>query len=89
MTNRNNNLNIPNVTNSAYSKFDMEDNFVKTYKAFDDGPIPQSKRKCTDLIWVVIFVIASMIIFSGNIFCFLKGDPRRLGLPHDPDRKAL
>jgi hypothetical protein len=40
------------------------------------GPVDQ--RKCTDVFWLILFLISNIVLIALGIYAFLDGDAERL-----------
>lgn len=59
----------------------------KQYKIFDQSKItgPMRKRKCTDVICFIIWVLFWGVVIAFSIYGYIKGDLNNIAQPYDSD----
>lgn len=59
----------------------------ETDNRLENGPIDE--RGCTDILFCLFFIAGMVAFVVIAIIGFARGDPKKLGVPYDPDSLKL
>jgi hypothetical protein len=61
--------------------------WMKVDPELNNGPLSESRRKCTDFIFGILVVLYTLGMIAVAIYGFVKGNPYKLLSPTDDDGK--